>query len=109
MTQRTDEYGGSLGNRMRLPPARGPRGAGGVPGRQAVLFRITGTDWVEGGTTIEESACSPRSRTVGGDLLDVSSGLAVRDEAARPAGARAVHALVADVRTGGRTGGCGDA
>lgn len=38
------------------PPARGPRGAGGVPGRQAVLFRITATDWVEGGTTIEESA-----------------------------------------------------
>ncbi|GGL23055.1 hypothetical protein GCM10010095_05230 [Streptomyces anthocyanicus] len=56
VTQRTDEYGGSLGNRMRLPPARGPRGAGGVPGRQAVLFRITATDWVEGGTTIEESA-----------------------------------------------------
>ncbi|MFD3339409.1 hypothetical protein ACWHA6_03200 [Streptomyces anthocyanicus] len=39
---------------------------------------------------------------MGGDLPDAFSGPAVRDETARPAGARAVHALVAEVRTGGR-------
>ncbi|MBQ0885662.1 hypothetical protein KBZ94_12110 [Streptomyces sp. RM72] len=102
-----------------------------------VLFRITATDWGEGGITIEESALFAKELAAAGiDLLDVSSGLGVRDEESRPPVREAVHVdlantlreasglpnapvgqigeLSSDLRTrggraGGRAGGCGDA
>ena len=73
--QRTDAYGGSFDNRIRLliEVAQGVRAA--VPDGMPVWTRISSTDWVDGGWTIEESvelAC--RLKGVGIDLIDCSSG-----------------------------------
>lgn len=52
---RTDEYGGSLENRMRLPLAviRAVRAA--VPKNIAVGLRVSSTDWIEGGWDIDQT------------------------------------------------------
>lgn len=72
---RTDEYGGSFGNRTRflLRVVDAVREA--LPADHPVVVRISGTDWVEGGWTIEETtelALLLSARSV--DLIDVSSG-----------------------------------
>ena len=82
---RTDEYGGSPRNRMRLPlrVARAVREA--FPADKPVFVRITATDWVEGGITIEEAEEFAKELAAEGvDLLDVTSGVLVRDLGARP-------------------------
>ncbi|MGW4591400.1 NADH:flavin oxidoreductase/NADH oxidase [Amycolatopsis thermoflava] len=82
---RTDEYGGSLQNRMRLPlrVARAVREA--FPDEKPVFVRITATDWAEGGISIDEAATFAKElAAVGIDLLDVTSGVLVRDREARP-------------------------
>jgi 2,4-dienoyl-CoA reductase-like NADH-dependent reductase (Old Yellow Enzyme family) len=73
--RRTDGYGGSLENRMRLPL----RVAGAVrqlvPADLPVFVRISATDWVAGGWDVEQSvALACRLRELGIDLIDVSSG-----------------------------------
>src|SRR5690606_18285788 len=83
--RRTDEHGGSLQNRMRFPlrVARAVREA--FPAHKPVFVRITATDWVEGGITLEEAATFAKElAAVGVDLLDVTSGVLVRDLQARP-------------------------
>jgi 2,4-dienoyl-CoA reductase-like NADH-dependent reductase (Old Yellow Enzyme family) len=83
--RRTDSYGGSLQNRMRLPlrVARAVREA--FPMENPVFVRITATDWAEGGITIDEATTFAKElAAVGIDLLDVSSGVLVRDREARP-------------------------
>ena len=72
---RTDQYGGSLENRARLllETTRAVRVAVGdeVP----VLVRISATDWVEGGWTIDDSVWLARElKEAGADFLDCSSG-----------------------------------
>jgi 2,4-dienoyl-CoA reductase-like NADH-dependent reductase (Old Yellow Enzyme family) len=82
---RTDEYGGTLQNRMRFPlrVARAVREA--FPARKPVFVRITATDWLEGGITIEEATVFAKELAAGGiDLLDVTSGVLVRNLEARP-------------------------
>ena len=78
--RRTDEYGGPLENRMRLPldVARAVREA--FPVEHPVLARISATDWVEGGWDLEPSIVLARElRERGVDLVDCSSGGAVAD------------------------------
>jgi len=73
--RRTDEYGGSLENRMRLPleVTRAVREA--WPAERALLVRISATDWTEGGLTAEESVQVAKELAVAGaDLVDVSTG-----------------------------------
>jgi 2,4-dienoyl-CoA reductase-like NADH-dependent reductase (Old Yellow Enzyme family) len=53
--QRTDEYGGSLENRMRFPLAVFDAVRAAVPSSMAVGIRISATDWVAGGLDIEQS------------------------------------------------------
>lgn len=55
VNERTDAYGGSLENRMRLPleVLRAVREA--VPAAIPVGMRISATDWVDGGWDIEQS------------------------------------------------------
>ncbi|WP_020670131.1 NADH:flavin oxidoreductase/NADH oxidase [Amycolatopsis nigrescens] len=82
---RTDEYGGSPRNRMRFPlrVARAVREA--FPADKPVFVRITATDWIEGGITIEDAAEFAKELAAEGiDLLDVTSGVLVRDAEARP-------------------------
>jgi 2,4-dienoyl-CoA reductase-like NADH-dependent reductase (Old Yellow Enzyme family) len=73
--QRTDGYGGSVENRMRFPLeiARAVREA--VPGELVFGARITGTDWHEDGTDLEEAATFAGAlKTAGLDYVCVSSG-----------------------------------
>lgn len=89
---RTDEYGGSPRNRMRLAlrVARAVREA--FPARKAFFARITATDWVAGGISVDEAvAFGKELAAVGIDLLDVTSGLVVRDREARPPARDGVH------------------
>jgi 2,4-dienoyl-CoA reductase-like NADH-dependent reductase (Old Yellow Enzyme family) len=73
--RRTDEYGGTLENRMRLPleVARAVREA--FPVERPILARLSATDWVEGGWDLEQSVVLARAlRETGVDLVDCSSG-----------------------------------
>ena len=71
--QRTDAYGGSFDNRIRLVMEvfEGVRQVfDGTLG-----IRLSGTDWVEGGWTIEETAeLSARIKATGSQFVHVSSG-----------------------------------
>jgi 2,4-dienoyl-CoA reductase-like NADH-dependent reductase (Old Yellow Enzyme family) len=72
--QRADEYGGSLDNRMRFPLAicRAIREA--WPAHLPVLLRVSATDWVEGGSTLEEiTQFCAAARALGIDMVGVSS------------------------------------
>ncbi len=78
--KRTDEYGGSLENRMRFPldVARKVRDA--VPQNLPVFVRISATDWMENGWDLEQSVefCK-ELKNIGIDLIDVSTGGNVPD------------------------------
>ena len=52
---RTDRYGGSLENRMRLVLAVAEELRGTLPDDVPLFVRISATDWVEGGWDIEQS------------------------------------------------------
>jgi len=72
---RTDEYGGSLENRMRfaLRVAQAVRET--WPQKWPVFVRISATDWKEGGWDLEQSIeLCKRLKALGVDLVDVSSG-----------------------------------
>ena len=72
---RTDEYGGSFENRIRfaLETVEAVRTA--WPADLPLWLRISATDWVEGGWTIEESIeLARRVKGIGVDLIDCSSG-----------------------------------
>jgi 2,4-dienoyl-CoA reductase-like NADH-dependent reductase (Old Yellow Enzyme family) len=73
--EREDEYGASFENRTRLlvDVVRAVRSA--VPDTTPVVVRISATDWVDGGWSLDESVALARLlREAGVDLVDVSSG-----------------------------------
>jgi 2,4-dienoyl-CoA reductase-like NADH-dependent reductase (Old Yellow Enzyme family) len=75
---RDDVYGGTFENRVRFPleVVAGVRRV--WPERLPLFLRISATDWVEGGWTIEDSVeLARRARELGVDLVDCSSGGAV--------------------------------
>jgi 2,4-dienoyl-CoA reductase-like NADH-dependent reductase (Old Yellow Enzyme family) len=72
---RTDEYGGSIQNRARFPLEiiRAVRAA--FPAHLPVWVRVSATDWVHGGLSIDDTVAFARLvKAEGIDLLDVSSG-----------------------------------
>jgi 2,4-dienoyl-CoA reductase-like NADH-dependent reductase (Old Yellow Enzyme family) len=72
---RTDQYGGSLENRMRLPLRVAERLRALMPDELPLFVRLSATDWVEGGWDVEQSIeLAKRLKDVGVDLIDVSSG-----------------------------------
>ncbi|MDB5304073.1 MAG: namA 1 [Phycisphaerales bacterium] len=72
---RTDEYGGSLANRMRLPLRVATAVRKAWPGRWPVFMRISATDWAEGGWDLSQSIEFSRAlKDLGIDLIDCSSG-----------------------------------
>lgn len=72
---RTDRYGGSFENRTRLVRETVAALRAEWPEPLPLLVRISATDWVEGGWTVDESVELARAlRPAGVDLLDVSSG-----------------------------------
>ena len=73
--QRTDDYGGSLENRMRFPLEVTQAVREAIPQDLPLLVRVSATDWMEGGWTIEDTVQFARElKTLGVDLLDCSSG-----------------------------------
>ncbi len=73
--QRTDEYGGSFANRIRfaLEVTRAVRAV--WPENLPLTWRISATDWVEGGWTPADSVELARAfKAEGVDLVDCSSG-----------------------------------
>ncbi|HVO18158.1 MAG TPA: NADH:flavin oxidoreductase/NADH oxidase [Anaeromyxobacter sp.] len=84
--RRTDRYGGSFENRIRFLGELTSAVRAAWPEPLPLLVRLSATDWVEGGWTVEESVELARSlRARGVDLVDVSSGGLVPD-ARVPAG-----------------------
>ncbi|MGC1030020.1 NADH:flavin oxidoreductase/NADH oxidase [Pantoea agglomerans] len=73
--QRSDEYGGSLENRMRFPLEVFKAVRDAVPASVPVGVRISATDWVEGGWEINESiAFSRELEALNSAYIHVSSG-----------------------------------
>jgi anthraniloyl-CoA monooxygenase len=73
--RRTDEYGGSLENRLRFPLEvfRAMRAA--WPDERPMSVRISATDWVPGGVDDEEAvAIAQAFADAGVDIVDVSAG-----------------------------------
>lgn len=72
---RTDEYGGSLENRMRLLLRVATQLRTLIPDELPLFVRISATDWADGGWDIEQSVeLSRHLKRIGVDLVDVSSG-----------------------------------
>jgi 2,4-dienoyl-CoA reductase-like NADH-dependent reductase (Old Yellow Enzyme family) len=72
---RTDEYGGSLENRMRFPLRVAEAVREVWPPHLPLFARISATDWVDDGWDIEQSVQFSRQlRARGVDLIDCSSG-----------------------------------
>ena len=75
---RTDRWGGSLENRMRLVLLVADRLRRIVPAELPLFVRISATDWADGGWDLEQSVVLCRElKTRGVDLIDVSSGALV--------------------------------
>ncbi len=73
--QRRDAYGGSFDNRTRLVREVVARVRAEWPERLPLLIRLSATDWVDGGWTIEETIALCRLlKDLGVDLIDVSTG-----------------------------------
>jgi 2,4-dienoyl-CoA reductase-like NADH-dependent reductase (Old Yellow Enzyme family) len=84
--RRTGAYGGSLENRARLALQVADAVRAEWPAHLPLFIRISATDWVPGGWSIDESVQLARLlREHGVDLVDVSSGGLVPD-ATIPAG-----------------------
>jgi 2,4-dienoyl-CoA reductase-like NADH-dependent reductase (Old Yellow Enzyme family) len=78
---RTDEYGGSLENRMRFPLRVCEAVRKAWPAHLPVFVRISATDWKESGWDLGQSVEFCRSlKALGIDLVDVSSGGNVHDQ-----------------------------
>jgi len=73
--RRTDEYGGSFENRTRFAREVVEAVRRVWPVRLPLFLRISASDWVKGGWTIEDSvALAKMVRPLGVDLMDCSSG-----------------------------------
>jgi 2,4-dienoyl-CoA reductase-like NADH-dependent reductase (Old Yellow Enzyme family) len=72
---RSDEYGGSLANRMRFPLQVFDAVRAAVPAAMPLGVRLSATDWVDGGWDPEQSLVFARAlQSRGLDFLHVSSG-----------------------------------
>lgn len=78
--QRTDEYGGSFENRIRLLQQIVVETRKVWPESKPLFVRISGTDWVDGGWTLDDSVrLAQIIGPLGVDLIDCSSGGSVAD------------------------------
>ena len=73
--RRNDNYGGSAENRMRLPLEVMQAVRGVVPRTIALGARITGSDWADGGLTVDDAVAFAKAlKGIGTDYVCVSSG-----------------------------------
>src|SRR4051795_183768 len=77
---RTDEYGGSLENRLRFPLEIFEALRAVWPSHKPMSVRISATDWAEGGIGGDDAVAIARAfADAGVDLVDVSTGQTVRE------------------------------
>ena len=92
---RTDEYGGSLENRLRFPLEVFDAVRGVVPHEVPVTVRISATDWAPDGNTEHDAVEIARAFIEhGAAAIDVSSGQVTKDE--KPAFGRSYQTPFAD-------------
>lgn len=73
--KRTDEYGGSLANRMRYPLEIYDAVRQVVPAGSPVWFRVSATDWVEDGWDLDETVeLAQALKKAGSPAIHVSTG-----------------------------------
>ncbi|MBL0938402.1 MAG: bifunctional salicylyl-CoA 5-hydroxylase/oxidoreductase [Gemmatimonadaceae bacterium] len=73
--KRTDEYGGSLDNRLRFPLEVFTAVRAAWPAHLPMSVRISAHDWVAGGITpVDAVAIAVAFKDAGADLIDCSSG-----------------------------------
>ncbi|MGZ2412902.1 2,4-dienoyl-CoA reductase-like NADH-dependent reductase (Old Yellow Enzyme family) [Sphingomonas sp. F9_3S_D5_B_2] len=73
--RRTDEYGGSLENRMRFPLEVFDAVRAAFPSDRPVTMRVSATDWVEGGFDVEQTIAFAQALEARGcAAIHVSSG-----------------------------------
>ena len=73
--RRTDEYGGSLENRMRFPLQTFAAMRDAWPESKPLGIRVSATDWVDGGWTPDEAvAFAKELAKLGCDYIDVTTG-----------------------------------
>jgi 2,4-dienoyl-CoA reductase-like NADH-dependent reductase (Old Yellow Enzyme family) len=73
--RRTDQYGGSLQNRLRYPLEVFDAVRAAFPADKPVGIKVSATDWVDGGWDIEQTiAFAHELKKRGADWIDVSSG-----------------------------------
>lgn len=73
--RRTDDYGGSLENRLRWPLEVFAAMRAVWPDDRPMSVRISATDWTEDGVTPDESVAIARAfHAAGADIIDVSAG-----------------------------------
>jgi anthraniloyl-CoA monooxygenase len=78
--KRSDDYGGSLQNRLRFPLEVFSAMRAAWPARKPMSVRISATDWAEDGITGDDAVQIARAFAEAGvDLVDVSTGQTVRD------------------------------
>ncbi|GAA1170471.1 anthraniloyl-CoA monooxygenase [Kitasatospora gansuensis] len=93
--RRTDEYGGSLANRLRFPLEVFDAVRRAVPSGVPVTVRISATDWVPDGNTEDDAVEIARAFIEhGAAAIDVSSGQVTKDE--KPAYGRSYQTPFAD-------------
>ena len=73
--KRTDEYGGSLENRMRFVIEMYEAVRAAWPEQKPIGVRVSATDWVDGGWTPEETVLLAKElKSRGMDYMDVTTG-----------------------------------
>jgi 2,4-dienoyl-CoA reductase-like NADH-dependent reductase (Old Yellow Enzyme family) len=73
--RRTDKYGGSFDNRIRIVCDTVEAVRTVWPDNLPLVLRVSATDWVDGGWTIDETVeLARRVRELGVDMVDCSSG-----------------------------------
>ncbi|HJP72930.1 MAG TPA: bifunctional salicylyl-CoA 5-hydroxylase/oxidoreductase [Pseudonocardiaceae bacterium] len=93
--RRTDDYGGSLANRLRFPLDVFAALRDVWPAARPMSVRISATDWCDGGITADDAVTIAQAfEKAGADLVDVSTGQV--DPAEKPAFGRSYQTPFAD-------------
>lgn len=93
--KRTDEFGGSLQNRLRFPLDVFDAVREAWPAEKPLTVRISATDWIEGGNTLDDAVqIATAFAAHGADGIDVSTGQIGKEE--KPAFGRSYQTPYAD-------------
>lgn len=79
--KRTDEFGGSIENRLKFPLKVFKAMRGVFPADKPMSVRISASDWAEGGITEEDVlAIAEAFKHAGADIINVSTGMTVESQ-----------------------------